>query len=515
MKLTDYARLLSRATVAVGLFALTACNGDDVDFLPSDTSLAENCSLTFNLGNLPATDESGATVLSGRDSLAFTIAQRSSYRDMDGSVYECTPLTTVRLHATADTVRGENIYDLTRITALPIETTESGSTPTQTTTRQAFKVGDQTVVFDLMHETYRHTNAAGQTVRMPYVLVDSITAGPQWNGTRGMAKPAAVTVKPLKDMPGATAADSLRYEVTAHFHLDITPQHTTQTDKRTLEFEVKYVAEATTRLVDVKYRKEMWFIPEHDGLPASVAYKVLRDRIYSNGITKTDVFVSARWRNITILQNLVLTDEYLGENMFGSKEGMMYFDSDSIYAHHLYDIGNSDLSSNTCGRSIAVDNLEYVSLNVVHGLRNDFPLWDEYTPDNIYEDDLSVENFAIPTTRSTSEEPITLQNGWYSQSINSPVMNVGFTYKNRDKRFHLICENGWHRDHFLVIDKKRITFEEFRPRYTYDWSFDKELPPHGDRGRAKVFKCFMQMDFRGYKLRSELTDTIYERLKTK
>ncbi len=513
MKLTDYARLLSRATVAVGLFALTACNGDDVDFLPSDTSLAENCSLTFNLGDLPATDESGATVLSGRDSLAFTIAQRSSYRDMDGSVYECTPLTTVRLHATADTVRGENIYDLTRITALPVETTESGSTPTQTTTRQAFKVGDQTVVFDLMHETYRHTNAAGQTVRMPYVLVDSITAGPQWNGTRGMAKPAAVTVKPLKDMPGATAADSLRYEVTAHFHLDITPQHTTQTDKRTLEFEVKYVAEATTRLVDVKYRKEMLCIPVEDRnyqLPTSFGFIVYRDRIYSNGITKTDKFFSGMWLSYVCCKSHYT--HYVYDDWYYTDAG------DSIYIHQpnaIYEYGLGVLTEMTC--SFAVESLDDVHFEeYFFETELDLRPWEEYYDANLYDEDLSVENFEIPGTRSTTEEPITLQNGWYGEGGTSLKRDIFYYKEHNNSSLFLMADLllVWV-DLYLVIDKKRITFEEFRPRCVSRSSFDEELPPSGNRGRAKIYRSSLEADCRGYKLRAEFTDTIYERLKTK
>ncbi len=434
--------------------------------------------------------------------LTLEFIQKSQYTDSYGSVYSVEPKASIGVKYTLDTLRVDHIDSLYVIKTGDVSKESVGDNPVTHKLGQKFNSFEQEILFDIAYEAY-----VANDIEMPYLKINPATLKSE------------ITVSPIEGNTRAVVITKELYDVCVQFSVEVETQNADENTSKTLEFSVNYVGEVTTEevvpdpepeLVDVKYRKEMVFVPAHDGIPAGARFKVYRDRTYSDGAVRTDEFQSSLWRNTVSSSNR--TRYYPDDGNANTTELMMYFGADSIFAHQGYYVENPDLASSNTHRSIAVDSLKYVSIREYELNYTSYPTFEEYEADNVYDEDMSVGEFEA-TEDGEVYEACDWQNGWYMGSFNCNKID-DLMYKDNTTCFIRTTNYFVYHDQILVIDGKRITFTEFFPTVTYDYSFDEELEPdvENGRGRAKIFKKYMELDFQGNKIRSEICDTIYERL---
>lgn len=192
------------------------------------------------------------------DTLNVSIAQKSVYKDPDGSVFTCEPEASIVLYATNDTVYAHDLAALTEVNGSPdVKTGRTGTSPAVEHTLQTFSIGAQDIVFDLSHEIHTHVNSLGKPVEMPYVRINPAKFG---SGGATEEKPqgrssiavTGVTVRPIAPSRGETVRDTTLYDVNVRFNLEVESVNTPGNEKRALEFSVNYVGgvETLTELLD-------------------------------------------------------------------------------------------------------------------------------------------------------------------------------------------------------------------------------------------------------------------------
>lgn len=174
----------------------------------------------------------------------MSISQKSSYTDPYGTVFTCEPKATIELFATVDTIYAKDIETLLKINEnADVTTAQSGTNPVLYTINQKFMIGDQEVVFDLGHEVYSYVNSLSNVIEMPYIKVNEAKLGggnvsESGKGTRNSSP--FVTLRALS-LTRASVTDSLMFEVSAKFNLELESVNTKSENKETLEFNVNYV----------------------------------------------------------------------------------------------------------------------------------------------------------------------------------------------------------------------------------------------------------------------------------
>jgi len=229
------------------------------------------CEISFSL----TSDGSGSGSLSepavchGTTPLHFTITQTSTYTDVDGSRYTCSPKATVTLQASEDTLLVRDLQTLVTVNASPdAQRSTTGSNPVEHHAVQTFDIGGQKITFDLMHEVYTHVNAAGKTIEMPYVRLNNPKYGEAQTAQTASTRRAAparegiMTVRGIRLTPrhlsgplrARTVTTAQCYDVTVSFNLDYETVNAkaSQQQGNTLSFEVTYAAvvESTTEVPD-------------------------------------------------------------------------------------------------------------------------------------------------------------------------------------------------------------------------------------------------------------------------
>ena len=245
---------------ACAFFALAmACSdeGGEGDMpTPTPPPVPDNTtgSIDFNLkgedGNSLSTQQ--PVQVGSEEGLELVISQKSSYTDPNGQVYTCEPKASITLEVKTDTVYAKDLKELTAISGTPGKQTESsGTNPVKKQTLQSFSIGGQDVVFDLSHEIYTYTNSKQKKIEMPYISVGEAKFG---KGEAAESKSASspVTLRSLA-MSRASLTDSTLYEVNAKFNLELATVNTQESQKQTLNFDVKYLAvvENVTELTPV------------------------------------------------------------------------------------------------------------------------------------------------------------------------------------------------------------------------------------------------------------------------
>ena len=246
--------------VACAFFALAmACSdeGGEGDMptptpppVPDNTTGSIDFSLKGEDGNSLSTQQ--PVQVGSEEGLELVISQKSSYTDPNGQVYTCEPKASITLEVKTDTVYAKDLKELTAISGTPGKQTESsGTNPVKKQTLQSFSIGGQDVVFDLSHEIYTYTNSKQKKIEMPYIKVGEANFG---KGEAAESKSASspVTLRSLS-MSRASVTDSTLYEVNAKFNLELATVNTQESQKQTLNFDVKYLAvvENVTELTPV------------------------------------------------------------------------------------------------------------------------------------------------------------------------------------------------------------------------------------------------------------------------
>lgn len=174
-----------------------------------------------------------------------------------------------------DTIYAKDLKALTAISGTPSKQTESsGTNPVKKQTLQSFSIGGQDVLFDLSHEIYTYTNSKQKKIEMPYIKVGEANFG-KGEAAESKSASAPVTLRSLS-MSRASVTDSTLYEVSAKFNLELATVNTKESQKQTLNFDVKYlvVVENVTELTPVlEYDLEQTEYNLKGGEEASVTLK--------------------------------------------------------------------------------------------------------------------------------------------------------------------------------------------------------------------------------------------------
>ncbi len=220
-----------------------ACDEDITITTPTDYPTEGDIHFVLSAGGDSIGAGTPLAVAQG-DTLSMTISQKSSYTDPDGTVFTCEPKATIELFATVDTIYAKDIETLLKINEnADVTTAQSGTNPVLYTINQKFMIGDQEVVFDLGHEVYSYVNSLSNVIEMPYIKVNEAKLGSgnvseSGNGTRNSSP--FVTLRALS-LTRASVTDSLMFEVSAKFNLELESVNTKNENKETLEFNVNYV----------------------------------------------------------------------------------------------------------------------------------------------------------------------------------------------------------------------------------------------------------------------------------
>lgn len=243
------------------VLCVTSCSDSDPDTptpTPPNTVVpaGDDGGIIFEVTNENGGDNGSSASLPAEvtadEPLNVTISQNSSYLDPDGTTFNCNPKATIKVSANLDTVFAKDIASLTKLIGTPSSnSSNSGDNPKNYVTEQSFNIGGQVVQFDLGYEIYTHTNSKKQSIEMPYVKVNKANFGANSStealsrGNEGLGvRLADISVVPRQTplSRSITVTDTLTYEVTARFNLDIESKNSAADTKQTLSFEVKYLA---------------------------------------------------------------------------------------------------------------------------------------------------------------------------------------------------------------------------------------------------------------------------------
>lgn len=218
--------------------------------VPDNTTGSIDFSLKGEDGNSLSTQQ--PVQVGSEEGLELVISQKSSYTDPNGQVYTCEPKASITLEVKTDTVYAKDLKELTAISGTPGKQTESsGTNPVKKQTLQSFSIGGQDVLFDLSHEIYTYTNSKQKKIEMPYIKVGEAKFG-KGETVESKSASSPVTLRSLA-MSRASVTDSTLYEVSAKFNLELATVNTKESQKQTLNFDVKYLAvvENVTELTPV------------------------------------------------------------------------------------------------------------------------------------------------------------------------------------------------------------------------------------------------------------------------
>lgn len=428
-------------------------------------------------------------VVSAGNTFNLQISQRSSYTDLDWSVYECEPQASVSLYAEQDIVYAESLEQLTSLAGdADVTSSQDGTNPVSHTLTQVFNVGGQSIHFDLGYEVYTYTNQANTEVEMPYIRVNE--AGYQGTQTQNQtAVRAAVRGATVSATPStrATVSDTTLYDVTVRFNLELESVNAAETSNQTIAFAVTYPGAVITEtevdepdLVSVEYRTGYVWEEAHDNLPLLYYATVYRDRHYSNGDVITDTFVDAG--HMVSLSQVRYPDNV---GTYSLEDGV------SI----VFDEQTSEISDQ---RSVTYSNLQVPDVTAISteaGAEWDGVIpgdWNSYSISKLYEENSFISADGIPSNENWNTD--SRQTGWYFSDCRFyRIFNVNY----QGERLHRsICQYQITiavYDQFLVIDGRRIDFLEYRPVYNFNL-----LTENIENGIRHTYECsftFMERDF--------------------
>lgn len=243
--------LVNGLLVFLTAFTLASC-GDDNPASPDPTPTDDKGEVSFEISSEGGTGSGSATSpieVSQGNTLNMVISQKSKYTDSEGTVFECEPKAAIRLFAELDTVYADRLEQLTDIQEkAEVQTSQEGKSPVTNRTLQKFRIGSQSVQFDLTYEVYSYTTADGN-VEMPYAMPHEAVFGnadaAEGAGTRAVVR--SISVKPLPQTR-ASVSDTTWYEVNAVFNLDVECMNAKDAGKQNLTFSVTYRGAVTTEI---------------------------------------------------------------------------------------------------------------------------------------------------------------------------------------------------------------------------------------------------------------------------
>ena len=428
-------------------------------------------------------------VVSAGNTFNLQISQRSSYTDLDWSVYECEPQASVSLYAEQDIVYAESLEQLTSLAGdADVTSSQDGTNPVSHTLTQVFNVGGQSIHFDLGYEVYTYTNQANTEVEMPYIRVNE--AGYQGTQTQNQtAVRAAVRGATVSATPStrATVSDTTLYDVTVRFNLELESVNAAETSNQTIAFAVTYPGAVITEtevdepdLVSVKYRTGYVWEEAHDNLPLLYYATVYRDRHYSNGDVITDTFVDAgHMASFSLTRRPENAGTYTDSGITA-----IYSDQKVVEGDYEHSIKES---------TVQVPDPLLIREGAVSERHDTQPGdWNAYSISKLYDESSFISAAEIPSNEAWENDD--RATGWYFSNCGFSRM-VAVDYQGETliegiTRYSFIIDVY---DQFLVIDGRRIDFLQYRPDFHFDLSI--ENISNGVLVTCELRFTFMERDF--------------------
>lgn len=489
-------------TFSVDYVGAVVSNMEIPDSEPEFGTLSFDFNIEGGTGN--GTKDSPAETF-GANKLNLFLKQKSSYTTADGTLFEYEPQANVEFWADMDTVFVTDLAELTNATASPeSDVSNSGENPVVNKISQSFLIGKQNIHFNMVYDVYSCTNKADSVIEMPYVKLNQAVWGGQGavgENTKVKSVKSAISVKPLPTTR-AIVKDTILYEVSATFSVDIETVKTEEKNEQTLVFVAKYIGAVVTetevpdpepKLVKVEYRTGYEWEEAHDNLPLAYYARVYRDRYYDNGEIITDSFVDLghMWVNTATLEPAEAMDIVYDDGSIGSCSD--YHDSfnDSV----LFAYG-----------SLTVDDIDKISYKLECDCWNtSLPdEWDKYVGGKLYGDEfLTVDNSLCNQNWEKSDRP----SGWYFKDC-ARYRRISLYYGEIFTR-NYDMKPCWY-EQYLVIDGLRIDFIDWRPELTYSFTH-KDFPETAESPRCRVYTYQCHAKYYNRNFYINLVDSIIER----
>lgn len=438
-------------------------------------------------------------VVSAGNTFNLQISQRSSYTDLDWSVYECEPQASVSLYAEQDIIYAESLEQLTSLAGdADVTSSQDGTNPVSHTLTQVFNVGGQSIHFDLGYEVYTYTNQANTEVEMPYIRVNE--AGYQGTQTQNQtAVRAAVRGATVSATPStrATVSDTTLYDVTVRFNLELESVNAAETSNQTIAFAVTYPGAVITEtevdepdLVSVEYRTGYVWEEAHDNLPLLYYATVYRDRHYSNGDVITDTFVDAG-HMVSKIPSTSFSRPSIREDR---NSGLQYI------LNEFSDIVKND-SVTICSINTIVPDISTLTIEVFQDeyLTDPAGTWDAYNVSKLYDVNEFISADDVPSNGNWQTS--SLETGWYFKDIQyrKSLRLLDSKHNNYYIDAYILGLRVY--DQFLVIDGRLIDFLEYQPQYNFNLKSENT-----SEGLVHTFEC--SFEFMGRNFYTALINTI-------
>lgn len=314
-----------------------------------------------------------------------------------------------------------------------------------------------------------------------------------------------------------TVYDTVRYDVTARFEVDVEAVNTTDALSQTLTLAMHYeggvvnAQEVEVELVKTEYRKDMIVYDGHDNLNLRAQAVVYRDRYYSDGSIHTD---SLKETGAMVLYSNNVSDVPRGTLIADAGDGISgtYLIADGLtmqYTRHETYVHRYTALIHRYVSSIGVPDMDNVYGRASGGLD-----WtDEDAVSGRPSKDLSEYKIFGFDTYYDASNP---QDGIYYYSVDNSVDNK-VRYKHNGKYYDFIYPKFgiiWY-DRIASMDGELITFEEFRPTIkdiSNFWDYEEVESSHGP---ARVYKAEVTGMYLGKEMHLISIDTVYVVKETK
>ena len=433
--------------------------------------------------------------------LGVSLQAECHYTDARGQLHTYSPQATLSLTARRTMAVAADAEALgTQIQTADGTLTTEGTAPAVHTYRQTLATsGAEGQQFDVELRYEAYTAADGTA--LPYLQ---------------LSKPRLVGIE-VKERSATrlttTVYDTVRYDVTARFEVDVEAVNTTDALSQTLTLAMHYeggvvnAQEVEVELVKTEYRKDMIVYDGHDNLSLRAQAVVYRDRYYSDGSIHTDslkewvpmTLYSSNVRNVP--RGTLIADA--GDGISGT-----YLVADGLtmqYTRHETYVNWYTAEIYRFVSSIGVPDMD----NVYNSASGGLDWTDEDAVSGRPSKDLSEYQTFVEGTYYDASNP---QDGIYYYSVDNSVDNiVEYKHKHNGKYYSLskpVFALGWY-ERIASMDGELITFEEFRPTIrdiSNYWDYEEVESSHGP---ARVYKAEVKGMYLGKEMHLISIDTVY------
>lgn len=438
--------------------------------------------------------QSPFTLTAGASSMTIACEQQSAYtwfdtQRMEQQAVNYAPTAQISVSITNDTVHVDNDEILKQTSSAEPVVRSEGENPTVYSGSQTYEIGGgQTISINWGYDAYGSVEIEGSQIAIPYLEL-----------TQPELVDVTVTERPDVLISDETAT---AYEVSALFRQMLTPRNVSESEPKTIEYIVRYMAVKEVRLTKVVYRKSWEWNTPHDNIILAWAPIVYRDRIYSDGKTFTDTF-SGSFLFVTLaLATAGYTNSVTGE--FSWDGGKITYHSQSqAYMDSIFiktrSIGVTSLAE--------VEDVEIITQKYLSPSPGD---WEKYGLNGLYDEGVnvpSVDGVEFVGNNGTS----TKASGWYAYEILYDVCAVA-DYQNSRPPLHnrlvdMEVQIG-NPDQFLVMDGKMINYLEYRGEPQTTIHTEDITMPNG--APARVYKLEGRQHFLDKNFYVAAIDTVYQ-----